>query len=67
MTDFEKVIDFKNMYDAFRKSKRGKGFKNSSAKFSIMTLDGIHVLIEQLKNKTYRVSEYSEFKVYEPK
>lgn len=67
MTDFEKVIDFKNMYDAFRKSKRGKGFKKSSAKFSIMTLDGIHVLIEQLKNKSYRVSEYSEFKVYEPK
>lgn len=67
MTDFEKVIDFENMYKAYRKSKSGKGFKKSAAKFSIMALDGINALIEQLRNKTYAVSEYSEFKVYEPK
>ncbi len=67
MTDFEKVIDFNNMYKAYRKSKRGKGFKKSSAKFGIMALEGINNLIEQLKNKTYTVSEYQEFKVYEPK
>ncbi len=67
MTDFEKVIDFKNMYKAYKKSKSGKGFKKSSAKFSIMALDGINTLIEELKRKTYKVSGYSEFKVYEPK
>lgn len=67
MTDFEKVIDFENMYKAYRKSKSGKGYKKSSAKFNIMALDGINALIEQLKNKTYRISEYTEFTVYEPK
>lgn len=67
MTDFEKVIDFENMYKAYRKAKRGKGYKKSSAKFNIMALDGINTLIEQLKNKTYTVSGYNEFKVYEPK
>lgn len=67
MTDFEKVIDFNNMYKAYRKSKSGKGFKKSSARFSIMALDGINALIAQLRNKTYKVSEYTEFKVYEPK
>lgn len=67
MTDFEKVIDFDNMYKAYRKSKSGKGFKRSAAKFNIMALDGINALIEQLKNKTYKVSNYTEFKVYEPK
>lgn len=67
MTDFEKVIDFQNMYKAYRKSKSGKGFRKSSAKFNIMALDGITTLIEQLKNKTYRVSSYNEFTVYEPK
>lgn len=67
MTEFEKVIDFKNMYNAYRKSKRGKGYKKSSATFSVMVLDGINTLIEQLKNKTYQVSAYHEFKVYEPK
>lgn len=67
MTDFEKVIDFQNMYKAYRKSKRGKGFRKSSAKFNVMALDGINALIGQLKDKTYRVSEYNEFMVYEPK
>lgn len=67
MTDFEKVIDFKNMYKAYRKSKQGKGYKKSSAQFGIMALDGINKLIEQLKNKTYKISPYQEFKVYEPK
>lgn len=67
MTDFEKVIDFDNMYKAYRKSKSGKGFKQGSARFNIMALDGINALIAQLKSKTYRLSPYSEFKVYEPK
>lgn len=67
MTDFEKVIDFDNMYRAFRKAKRGKGHKKSSARFDLQALDGIHTLTEQLRNKTYRVSEYTQFKVYEPK
>lgn len=67
MTDFEKVTDFQNMYRAFRKAKRGKGFKKSSARFDIGALDGINILINQLRNKTFRVSGYSEFKVYEPK
>ena len=32
-----------------------------------MALDGIHTLIQQLESKTYTVSKYHEFKVYEPK
>lgn len=67
MTDFERVVDFKNMYKAYRKSKSGKGFKKSSAKFNVMALDGINTLIKQLKDKTYQISKYNEFKVYEPK
>lgn len=67
MTDFEKVIDFKNMYKAYCKSKVGKGFKKSSARFNIMALEGINILIQQLKDKTYKVSDYNEFKVFEPK
>lgn len=67
MTDFEKVTDFGNMYAAFRKAKRGKGYKKSSARFNLIALDGVNSSIAQLKNRTYRVSEYTEFKVYEPK
>ena len=67
MTDFERVIDFNNMYRAFRKAKCGKGYKKSSAKFNLSALDGVNTLIDQLKSKTYRVSGYTEFKVFEPK
>lgn len=67
MTDFEKVIDFKNLYQAYKKAKSGKGFKNSSAKFEINALDGVNILKEQLEHKQYRVDEYQEFYVYEPK
>ena len=67
MTDFEKVIDFRNMYKAFRKAKCGKGYQKSSARFNLSALDGIHTLISQLRNKTYKVSDYAQFKVYEPK
>lgn len=67
MTEFEKVTDFENLYRAFRRSKQGKGYKKSSARFDMTALDGIHTLRQQLLNKTYKVSEYQEFKVYEPK
>lgn len=67
MTDFEKVIDFQNMYRAFRKAKCGKGYPKSSARFDLAALDGIHALIAQLRDKTYQISPYHEFKVYEPK
>ena len=67
MTDFEKVIDFDNMYKAYRKCKCGKGFKTSAAKFNTMALDGVNALIDQLKNKSYQISPYNEFMVYEPK
>ena len=67
MTDFEKVTDFNNMYQAFKKAKCGKGHKKSSARFDLAALDGVNALITQLQSKAYRVSDYTEFKVYEPK
>lgn len=67
MTDFEKVIDFHNMYRAYRRAKCGKGYKKSSAKFNVAALAGVNTLIAQLRDKTYTVSKYHEFKVYEPK
>jgi hypothetical protein len=67
MTDFEKVIDFGNIYKAYRRSKSGKGYKNSSAKFSIHALEAVNTLIDQIKDKSYTVSKYNEFTVYEPK
>lgn len=67
MGDFEKVTDFENLYKAYKKAKSGKGFKNSSARFEILALDGIHKLRQQLLDGSYKVAKYHEFMVYEPK
>lgn len=66
-TDFEKITDFRNLYAAYKKSKRGKGFCMSSMKFQISALDGIHQIKRRLETKTYQVSPYHQFTIYEPK
>ncbi len=65
--DFEKIVDFGNLYQAYLKSKSGKGFSKSSQKFQIAALDGVHQIKRRLETKTYKVSPYNEFVIYEPK
>lgn len=67
MIDFEKVTDFENLYRAYRKTKSGKGYRNSSAKFEVQALSGIHKLKKQLETKEYTVARYNSFYIYEPK
>ena len=66
-TDFETICDFGNLYKAYKKSKSGKGFNKSSARFQIAALDGIYQLKRRLETKTYQVSPYHQFTIYEPK
>lgn len=65
--DKDIICDFKNLYKAYKKAKSGKGFNGSCAKFQTMSLEGLHLLKEQLENQTYSMSPYNEFKIYEPK
>ena len=55
------------MYQAYLKSKLGKGFSKSSQKFQVAALDGIHQIKRRIETKTYNVSKYNEFTIYEPK
>lgn len=66
-TDFEKITDFGNLYQAYKKSKSGKGFSKSSQQFQVVALDGIYQIKRRLETKTYKVGKYNEFTVYEPK
>lgn len=66
-TDFEKICDFGNLYKAYRKVKTGKGFNKSSMKFQMAALDGIHQIKRRLETKTYQISPYHQFTIYEPK
>lgn len=67
MDDKSVICSFENLYKAYRKAKRGKGFNGSCARFQVMSLEGVHMLKAQLKNQTYRMAPYNEFKIYEPK
>lgn len=66
-TDFERICDFGNLYKAYRKAKCGKGFSKSSVKFQVVALDGIYQIKHMLETKTYEVSSYHQFTIYEPK
>ena len=65
--DKEIICNYENLYKAFKKAKRGKSFNGSCAKFQTMSLEGLHLLKEQLENQTYKMNRYNEFKIYEPK
>lgn len=64
---FQEVCDFGNLYKAYRKSKCGRGHKASNLKFQAHALDGICQIKQTLEEKTYQVSPYHEFTIYEPK
>lgn len=66
-TDKEIVTDYDNLYKAYRKAKAGKRFNSSTARFSMMALDGIQALERSLKEQTYEMSPYNEFEIFEPK
>ena len=67
MDDKSIICNFENLYRAYRKAKAGKGFNGSCARFQSMSIEGIHILKEQLENQTYRMNPYNEFKIYEHK
>lgn len=65
--DKEIICNFENLYRTYKKAKAGKGFNGSCAKFQTMSLEGLHLLKEQLENQTYQMNPYNEFRIYEPK
>jgi hypothetical protein len=64
---YEQVYKFENLYNAFRKTRKGKQWKNTTARYEINLLEATALLSEQLQSKTYTVSPYTVFYVYEPK
>lgn len=66
-TDFERLCDFEKLYIAYKKAKCGKGFSKSNMKFQISAMDGLYQIKRMLETKTYQVSPYNQFTIYEPK
>ena len=66
---YERVIDFNNLYEAYLESRKGKRWKNATARFSMHALSYIWHLHEELKSGTYRITheDYNVFLIHEPK
>ena len=67
MTEFEKIYSFENLYKAYRKARCGKRWKGAAAKFEVNLLEALNLLSYQLRSKTYTLSPYNTFEVFEPK
>jgi hypothetical protein len=65
--DFKIITDFGSLYKAYQKARSGSRFTASSTKFQSAALDGIHQIKRRLETKTYKIGNYNEFVVYEPK
>ena len=62
--DKDIITNFENLYRAYKKAKLGKSHNGSCARFQNMSLEGIHLLKEQLENPgVYELPENS--RVYE--
>lgn len=66
-TDFEKLCNFEKLHKAYKKAKSGKGFSKGNVKFQISAMDGLYQIKRMLETKTYQVSPYNQFTIYEPK
>ena len=65
--DKDIICNFDNLYEAYKKAKRGKKCNGSAARFQMIPLEGVHILKEQLESQTYQMNPYNKFMIHEPK
>jgi retron-type reverse transcriptase len=64
---YEKVCDFENIYEAYKKASLSKRFKYEVLAFSADLEENLHNIKQELLSGEYRIGGYREFYVYEPK
>ena len=64
---FSKIISLNNLFDSWDEFKQGKRKKHDVMLFEQNVEDNLFSLHDELKNKTYRHSEYSAFYITDPK
>lgn len=63
----EDIFSFENLYKAYLYTRKGKRDKECVARYGYHALEATNYSKLLLKDKKYRVSDYYEFQVYEPK
>jgi len=64
---FNKIIERDNIYLAYRKARKGKGWQDTVKRFECELDENIIKIQELLINKTYTTSNYTQRTIYEPK
>lgn len=67
MNNEEIITDFNNLYRAFLKSKNNRSYKTSAMYFQLNAISEIKKIQKELLDHSYKVSGYTEFKVFYPK
>ena len=64
---FDQNLTFDKFMDAHLRARKHKTYKNELIGFELNLENNIVNLLNSIKNNTYRVGKYFQFKVYEPK
>jgi len=67
MTDYEKICDFQNLYNAHLNARKGKRKKGEVIRFEMNLGANLIRLQESLLNRSYQMQGYYQFQVHEPK
>lgn len=65
--DYSTLYEFDNLYNAYKKARKGKRWKGATVKYEMNALEATLYLQHLLKTKNYKMGKYNVFKVYEPK
>lgn len=67
MNDYEELCDFQNLYKAHLRARKGKRGTPECIAFEMELPQNLSRLQEELRNRTYRLSGYYSFEVFDPK
>lgn len=64
---YHKITDYDNLHLAFQRSRKGKGWQETIARFEQNLDQNLLSIQRMLIDKTYRTSPYTEMTIHEPK
>ncbi len=64
---FQSKLTFTKLLEAHKRAKKNKGNRPEVIRFEMDLESNLINLLYKIKNKTYKIGKYREFKVYEPK
>ena len=67
MTEYEKIYQFENLYHAYKMAARHKRTKGEVIDFELDLAANLWALHDELENRSYTVSGYHRFMIYDPK